>query len=161
MVYALLGVLLTGFSAGFGLEYKLNEAKVWRLESAISRQKTESEAMLTAIAAKVEMQKAEQINANQELEDARNSSIATINALHADRDTVAGRLRNAVSGACRDRPVPPSDHPGQLQGDAAETHSFSAGFAGFLSGQAFEADTLAADYNALLQFVQSGCGLND
>ncbi|MDD5084233.1 MAG: hypothetical protein PHT88_04900 [Candidatus Moranbacteria bacterium] len=158
MIYALIAVLLAGFGAGFGLEHTLAEAKVRRLESAIQRQKTEAQSVLKAVVEKVAQQQQHQLRANQELEDARTSSIHTINAYH-DR-LAAVRLRVPVARRGSPGPVSAGPDTAQLHHDDADAADFSAAFARYLTEESFRADRCAVDKNALLQFVRAGCGLD-
>jgi hypothetical protein len=163
MIYAAIAISVISFCSGFWLSHELDKGELWQMENAIARQKYEAEAVLTGIIAKVEQQKAEQLLANDNLEKARQSSIETINAYHEKYNiarNVADRLR-ANANACGGSAMPEGHRAELHEEHEANGADFSTEFAGFLSGQAFKADQLAADYNALLSFVQSGCGLND
>lgn len=156
MIYALIAALLTGFGAGAWSAHEWNKAELWRLQSALRGQQAEAADMLAVIGAKIDQQKRHQEAANEELESARQSSIATINAYHAQLGAVLLRAAGA-------RPRGPDAVPEAA--DSAGVHENEAGYPGFseevaevIGDDAFRADALAVDFNALLDFVHSDCG---
>jgi hypothetical protein len=159
MIYAAIAISVISFVSGFWLSYELDKGELWQLESAIARQKAEAGAILTGIIAKVEKQKKDQENANAQLESARQSSIETINAYHAQ--LANQRLRVTVAGHHCPGAVPETAHSAKLPGSATDSAYLTTEAASYLRGLALSADTCAVNHNALLTFVQSGCGLND
>jgi len=156
-IFAIVFALGAG-SGGFAA-YRIQEAKVLKMEMAINNANAQSLLILNTAKTKVNEANIEALNLNRELEDANKIHVETINhyydALHNE---LAKRVRTSDSTSCADT-VPKSSGTGSIKETTTSKNRFSEEFITFLEEQLRLADEVANYAWIAYQFTSANCGI--
>lgn len=159
MPYLFIFAVSVSLAFGGYVGYSINEATVERLEHAVERANLQAINLLHEEQAKTAEAQKKAIKANRELDKAHESSIKTINALHANlSDAIAAKLRAEGAKSHKDA-MPTNSGPGSIKETSPGKTGFSEEFAKFLAEKARLADELAIYSDTANKFINNNCGI--
>lgn len=158
MIYAYIIAALAVFGSGFGLAYKLDQAEIQSLRSAIDRGNIIADNLLTSSIAQQEKNRLEQDIANTKLEAQHEHLVQVSNNYRAQLGAI--RLRDPGKPHRSCSPAATAD-TGIHREDDADQDGLSAEATEFLWGEAGEATNAAIERNTLLAFIKdNNCGIS-
>lgn len=145
---------------GIVIGWNIQQVRINWIERGIEQTNREAAATLEQATKRVRELEERAALANNELDKANESSIATINAYHDKlRDAVSDRVRAATASRCRGA-VPKGGDTVLADQDRDDSADIPDGFGEFLADQAKRADTVAAYAETCRRFVfDNRCGI--
>jgi hypothetical protein len=152
-------VFSIGAGAGGFTAYKIQEAKVLKMEIAIDDANNRALGVLNAAKIKIHEANLEALNLNKELEDANKIHVETINhyydALHTE---LAKRMRANDKASCPDH-LSKNSNPGRIEKVTSSESGFSTKYVDFLEKQLKLADEVANYAWTAYGFTSANCGI--
>ena len=156
MPYIWIGLLLIGFSSGFGLSSAISHNKIQRLSDGIAAQNREAELQLATLTEKADKAYRDALKAKQDLEDA---NVSTINAINSQRDAfkpVRMYDNGRKSSSC---PTTQSSNT-RTATNTPDDGGLSEELTGYLKSEAYRADQVSAYAKLCQKFVVvNNCGI--
>lgn len=160
VAYILTLVFAAGAAGGAFTTYRLEQAKVLKLELAIAQANNKSQAVLRNAEVKVQAATIEAQKLNQDLEEANKTHVETINyyydALHSE---LAKRVYTG-NKTCSSNAVSKNSDSRTIEEAASQT-GISESLARFLESQLELADTTANYAQTAYQFIHANCGIKN
>jgi hypothetical protein len=150
MPYIWIGLLLIGFSSGFGLSSAMSHNKIQRMSDGIAAQNREAELTLATLTEKADKAYRDALKAKQDLEDA---NVSTINAINSQRDAFKPvRLydNGRKSSSC---PSTQSSNTSTAT-NTSDDGRLSEELTEFLKSEAYRADQVSAYANLCQKFIK-------
>jgi hypothetical protein len=150
MPYIWIGLLLIGFSSGFGLSSAISHNKIQRMSDGIAAQNREAELTLATLTEKADKAYRDALKAKQDLEDA---NVSTINAINSQRDAFKPvRLydNGRKSSSC---PSTQSSNTSTAT-NTSDDGRLSEELTEFLKSEAYRADQVSAYANLCQKFIK-------
>jgi len=157
MPYLFVGIIIASFASGYGVAYKVSQAKIQHMSDSIAAQNREAELQLAALTKEADTAHEEALKLNKELEDA---NVSAINAINSQRDSFKSvRMydNGRKSSSCT---ATTSNNSNTLVGADEDRSELSEELTGFLKSEAYRADKISA-YAILCQkfVVDNNCGI--
>jgi hypothetical protein len=150
MPYIWIGLLLIGFSSGFGLSSAISHNKIQRMSDGIAAQNREAELTLATLTEKADKAYRDALKAKQDLEDA---NVSTINAINSQRDAfkpVRMYDNGRKSSSC---PSTQSSNTSTAT-NTSDDGRLSEELTEFLKSEAYRADQVSAYANLCQKFIK-------
>jgi hypothetical protein len=150
MPYIWIGLLLIGFSSGFGLSSAMSHNKIQRMSDGIAAQNREAELTLATLTEKADKAYRDALKAKQDLEDA---NVSTINAINSQRDAfkpVRMYDNGRKSSSC---PSTQSSNTSTAT-NTSDDGRLSEELTEFLKSEAYRADQVSAYANLCQKFIK-------
>ena len=151
MPYIWAGLLLIGFSSGFGVATAISHNKIQRMSDGIAAQNREAELTLQILTEQADKEHEKALNANKQLEDA---NVSTINAINSQRDAFRSKRLYDTHRASSNCTSAKTTNTGEPIDAASEDRGLSAELTEFLKSEAYRADEISAYAVLCSQFIK-------
>lgn len=151
MPYIWAGLLLIGFSSGFGVATAISHNKIQRMSDGIAAQNREAELTLQILTEQADKEHEKALNANKQLEDA---NVSTINAINSQRDAFRSKRLYDTHRARSSCTSAKTTNTGEPIDAASEDRGLSAELTEFLKSEAYRADEISAYAVLCSQFIK-------
>ena len=156
--YLLAGILVIGIAMGGYVTYKIQRGNVLKLELVISQANTKALTELAIAKDRVAVAEKQTRQKNEELDNANEQSIQTINSYH---DQLASALQLRDPNYQSNSNTLPGNPNSTLNTENGKGEGIVSGeLAKLLQSETARADKITVQYNTLLEFVNGqNCGI--
>lgn len=151
MPYYFAIIAALAFAAGGGVTYQMSKAQIQHMSDSIAAQNREAELTLKALNEQADKDKADALNATQQLEAA---NVSTINAINSQRDAFRSKRLYDTHRARSSCTSAKTTNTGEPIDTISEDRGLSAELTEFLKSEAYRADEISAYATLCSQFIR-------